>query len=130
MKNVRAAAYRTIRTPATVPLTTSRWRRSWLPVDCTNSAGMSSPVTARASWVAWTPAARALNSCSRWPIPPARNDTPSTSKRLPRIEPVSEAFTTSISPLRMRKMAMISSVTLPNVALSNPPMRGPAWSAI
>jgi hypothetical protein len=36
-------------------------------------------------------------------------------------EPVIEALTTSTSPARRAKSAMISSVALPNVALSRPP---------
>src|SRR5262249_2096525 len=49
-----------------------------------------------------------------------------------RIEPISEALTTSNCCARTSRMAMISSVMLPNVALRRPPTRGPAriasWS--
>ena len=45
------------------------------------------------------------------------------------MDPVKEALTTGISSSRTRNTAMISSVTLPNVALSKPPTRGPAWRA-
>ena len=41
------------------------------------------------------------------------------------IEPVSDAFTTSIRPACSAKNAMISSAMLPNVALRMPPTRGP-----
>ena len=39
--------------------------------------------------------------------------------------PVIEAFTTSNRPAWMAKKAMISSVALPNVAFSSPPMPAP-----
>ena len=45
------------------------------------------------------------------------------------IEPVIEALTTSSSPWRIRKKAMIISVTLPNVAFSKPPTWGPERAA-
>ena len=45
------------------------------------------------------------------------------------IEPVSDAFTISVLSSRIRKNAITSSVTLPNVALISPPTRGPVWSA-
>ena len=44
---------------------------------------------------------------------------------LPRIEPVSEALTISVSPARSAMKPMISSAALPKVALSRPPMPGP-----
>ena len=48
------------------------------------------------------------------------------------IEPMSDAFTMSICPSTIRKIEMISSVTLPNVAFSRPPILGPdpiaSWS--
>ena len=50
---------------------------------------------------------------------------PSTSSRLPMIEPVIDALTTSISPAWRAKNAMISSAMLPNVALRMPPTCGP-----
>ena len=93
------------------------------------SPGISSPVTASTSEVACTDADRALNSCSSCFSPPRRNESPSTSRRFPRIEPVSDAFTISMRSPEDQKNAMISSVTLPNVALISPPTRGPTCSA-
>ena len=50
---------------------------------------------------------------------------------LPMIEPVSEAFTISVSPARRAMKAMISSAALPKVALSSPPRPGPArWARL
>ncbi len=43
------------------------------------------------------------------------------------IEPVSEAFTISVSPARRAMKAMISSAALPKVAFRSPPMPGPVW---
>ncbi len=112
-----------------MPLTTSRSRNCRLPVEITKSAGINRPITASVRFDEWTPADCALKSCSRCRSPPNKNEKPSTSSRFPRIEPVSDAFTTSISSSRIRKIAMTSSVTLPNVAFSRPPIRGPACSA-
>ena len=44
------------------------------------------------------------------------------------ILPTMEAFTTSCSPARRAKSAMISSVALPKVAFINPPSAGPTRS--
>src|SRR5256885_3160845 len=44
---------------------------------------------------------------------------------LPRIEPMSEALTTSCSPAPSANRAMMSSGALPNVTLSRPPIPGP-----
>jgi hypothetical protein len=71
----------------------------------------------------------ALYCCSSCFRPPRRNDRPSTSRRFPRIEPVSDAFTISVWSSRIRKIAMMSSVTLPKVAFTRPPILGPVWSA-
>src|SRR4051794_27065598 len=48
---------------------------------------------------------------------------------LPRIEPMSEALTTSCSPRPSANRAMISSGALPKVTLSSPPMPGPERAA-
>jgi hypothetical protein len=48
-----------------------------------------------------------------------------TSSRLPRIDPTSDALTTSCRPLWSANSAMISSGALPKVTLSRPPMPGP-----
>ena len=45
------------------------------------------------------------------------------------IEPTIEALTTSCSPSRSAKKAMISSGALPKVTLRKPPMPGPVWAA-
>src|SRR5439155_1680753 len=52
--------------------------------------------------------------------------TPRTRRTFPMIEPVREALTTSARPLDRAKIAMISSVALPKVALRRPPTPGPA----
>jgi hypothetical protein len=48
-----------------------------------------------------------------------------TSRMLPRMEPTSDALTTSCSPSRSAKKAMISSGALPKVTLRKPPIPGP-----
>ena len=45
------------------------------------------------------------------------------------MEPVSDAFTISVLSSRIRKKAMTSSVTLPNVAFTSPPILGPVCRA-
>ena len=52
-----------------------------------------------------------------------------TSRMLPRIEPISDALTTSCRPSRSAKKAMTSSGKLPNVTFSRPPMPGPVRAA-
>src|SRR5215217_1626897 len=48
---------------------------------------------------------------------------------LPRIDPTSDALTTSCSPSPSANRAMISSGAFPNVTLSSPPMPGPDRAA-
>jgi hypothetical protein len=52
-----------------------------------------------------------------------------TRRMLPRIEPTSDAFTTSCSPAPSANRAMISSGALPKVTLRNPPIPGPDRAA-
>ena len=52
-----------------------------------------------------------------------------TSRMLPRIEPISDALTTSWRPSFSAKNAMISSGALPNVTFRKPPMPGPERAA-
>ena len=54
---------------------------------------------------------------------------PITSRMLPRIEPISDALTTSWRPSLSAKKAMISSGALPNVTFRKPPMPGPERAA-
>src|SRR4051794_21772698 len=62
-------------------------------------------------------------------MPPTSIAAPMTSRMLPRIEPTSDALTTSCSPLCRANRAMISSGALPKVTLSSPPMPGPERAA-
>ena len=52
-----------------------------------------------------------------------------TNRMFPRIDPTSEALTTSCNPAPSANSAMISSGALPNVTLSRPPMPGPDRAA-
>lgn len=56
--------------------------------------------------------------------PPKKRELPRTSRRLDRMDPTKEHFTTSILPWCNANRAMISSVTFPQVAFSSPPTRG------
>ena len=75
---------------------------------------------------ATAPLAAVRSKCWRSRLrPPTNIAAPITSRMLPRIEPTSEALTTSCRPSSSAKRAMISSGALPNVTLSRPPMPGP-----
>ena len=82
-------------------------------------------MSATTSSAAFDPAIFGLNVWVPWRSPPSSTLAPSTSSRLPMIEPVSEAFTTSMRPACRAKNEMISSAMLPNVALRIPPTCGP-----
>src|SRR6266508_2915124 len=60
---------------------------------------------------------------------PSTTATPSTSRRLDTMLPVSEPRTTSGRPSPTANRAMINSGALPKVALRNPPTPGPVCSA-
>ena len=89
------------------------------------TAGTNSPISATTSSAAFEPAIFGLNLWVPWRSPPISTLAPSTSSRFPMIEPVSDAFTTSIRPACSAKNEMISSAMLPNVALRIPPTCGP-----
>ena len=94
-----------------------------------NSDGRTSATSASSSIADCALAAVALKVCFSRFQPPTSIAAPSTSSRLPMIEPTIEAFTTSWSPSSSAKKAMISSGALPNVTFRNPPMPGPDWAA-
>src|SRR4051812_17525293 len=90
---------------------------------------MASAAAASSSIAACTLAAvRSKNWRSR-PSPPTNIAAPRTSRMLPRIEPISDALTTSCSPAPRANRAMMSSGALPKVTLSRPPMPGPLRAA-
>ncbi len=99
------------------------------PMAELNNDGIARAMRAMSSWLAFCPATTRLKLCLPFLRPPSSKLAPSTSSRLPRIDPVMEAFTKSSSPSRMATIVMISSAALPSVALSRPPMRGPVRSA-
>ena len=88
-------------------------------------AGTNRPIRARTRSAALETAILALKVWTPFRNPPTRTAAPITSSRLPMIEPVSDAWTTSIRPRWRAKNAMISSAMLPNVALRMPPTWGP-----
>ena len=95
------------------------------PVTSWKIAGMASAEAASSSISACTLAA-VRSKCWRSRFqPPTSIAAPMTSRMLPRIEPTSEALTTSWRPSWSANSAMISSGALPNVTLSRPPMPGP-----
>jgi len=69
--------------------------------------------------------AEVLYSWTWYFTPPARLDSPSVRSRFASRAPMIEARTISSSPDLSATNAMISSGTLPNVALSSPPAAGP-----
>src|SRR3954447_3886357 len=99
------------------------------PATSWKIAGIASAPAARSSISACTPAAVRSNTWRGWRRPPTSIDAPSTSRMLPRMEPTSEALTTSWRPSCSANSAMISSGALPNVTLSSPPTPGPERAA-
>ena len=75
------------------------------------------------------PASSASNFSVPCRMPPQRKPIPSTSSRLPMIDPVTDALTRSSSPALIATIPMIISAALPNVAFSSPPNFGPTWCA-
>src|SRR6516165_8418279 len=94
-----------------------------------NTVGIDSAMAASVSVVVEVRAAVLLKRCSRNFMPPARIETPNTSRTLPMIEPVIDAFTTPVSPFESAISAMINSAALPKVAFNNPPTPWPRCSA-
>src|SRR3954453_8424833 len=90
---------------------------------------MAIAVAARNSIEDCAEAAVRLNLWRSRPMPPTSIAAPRTSRMLPRIEPTSEALTTSCSPSLRANRAMISCGALPKVTLSRPPMPGPERAA-
>src|SRR5881628_2950016 len=118
--------YARSRIPAMPRLISSSVTPDRMPVESTYRAGMTSPITATTSIVIWIPDASREKCCTLYFTPPASMLRPRTNRRFPTIEPVSDAFTTSVRPRDSAKIAMMSSVAFPNVALSRPPTPGPA----
>src|SRR5947208_2802887 len=92
-------------------------------------AGMASATAASRSIPDWTVAAVRSKRWRSKRIPPTNIAAPRTSRMLPRIDPISDALTTSWSPAPSANRAMISSGALPNVTLSRPPIPGPVRAA-
>ncbi|MNP46519.1 hypothetical protein D3C76_1405210 [compost metagenome] len=97
-------------------------------IECVlkKTAGTKSAITATIMSEPFSPARETLKFCTLNFNPPANRLRPRTNSRLPIIDPVRLAFTISNNPSLTRKMAMISSAALPNVAFKNPPSRCPA----
>src|ERR1700751_6122415 len=93
------------------------------------TVGIANATAASVSVVVEVRAAVLLKRCSRYFTPPARIETPITSRTLPMIEPVIDAFTTPVSPLESAISAVINSAALPKVAFNNPPTPWPRCSA-
>mmetsp|Transcript_37793 Transcript_37793/g.112359 ORF Transcript_37793/g.112359 Transcript_37793/m.112359 type:complete len:227 (-) Transcript_37793:99-779(-) len=91
--------------------------------------GSSSPSTAICSSAAFEMAATVLKRGAGVTTPPARQAQPSTSRVFERIEPRREVWTTARRPRLSAQIATMSSVALPNVALSSPLRVSLVWSA-
>ena len=99
------------------------------PITSSKIAGMISATQASSSISDCVLAAVRSNVWRSRLRPPTNIAAPITSRMLPRIEPTSEALTTSCRPSRSAKKAMISSGALPNVTFRKPPMPGPERAA-
>ena len=95
------------------------------PATSWKIAGIASAVAASISISDCTPAAVRSNFWRSRLRPPTSIAAPMTSRMLPRIEPTSEALTTSWRPSCSAKRAMMISGALPKVTLRKPPMPGP-----
>src|SRR5215471_18464288 len=100
---------------------------AWLhPTAVTwKTVGTASATAASVKVVVEVRAAVLLKCCTRNFRPPARIETPMTSRTLPMIEPVIDAFTTPVNPFESAISAIISSAALPKVAFNNPPTPWP-----
>ena len=96
-----------------------------LPSTSSKMAGTTSAATASSSISDCALAAVRSKYWRLWRSPPTSIDAPMTSRMLPRIEPTSEALTTSCRPLPSANSAMMISGALPKVTFSRPPMPGP-----
>ncbi len=99
------------------------------PITSSKIAGMISATEASSSISDWACAAVASNFWRSRLKPPTSIAAPITSRMFPRIEPTSDALTTSWSPSPSANRAMISSGALPNVTFSSPPIPGPLRAA-
>mmetsp|Transcript_25632 Transcript_25632/g.48569 ORF Transcript_25632/g.48569 Transcript_25632/m.48569 type:complete len:291 (+) Transcript_25632:1044-1916(+) len=90
---------------------------------------MESPRISRINSDELMDAALALKCCSEWINPPQKKQNPSTSSSLERMEPSSDTWVTRSMPFWMASTEMMSSVALPRVALSRPPITSPTRSA-
>ena len=95
------------------------------PATSWKIAGITSAAAASISISDCTPAAVRSNFWRSRLRPPTSIAAPMTSRMLPRIEPTSEALTTSWRPSCSAKRAMMISGALPKVTLRKPPMPGP-----
>ena len=95
------------------------------PATSWKIAGITSAAAASISISDCTPAAVRSNFWRSRLRPPTNIAAPMTSRMLPRIEPTSEALTTSWSPSCRANRAMMISGALPKVTLRKPPMPGP-----
>ena len=86
-----------------------------------SASDLNSPaIAASTSSAAFDPATSRLKRCVPFFSPPSSTLAPSTSNRLPMIEPVIEALTTSMRPAWSAKNAMISSAMLPRPMTTAP----------
>mmetsp|Transcript_3228 Transcript_3228/g.9460 ORF Transcript_3228/g.9460 Transcript_3228/m.9460 type:complete len:293 (-) Transcript_3228:8-886(-) len=93
------------------------------------SVGMTRARTASRSRDDCALAPSALNVCVWFLMPPTKKHMPSTRRRLLRMLPRREPFTTSVRPSLSAKTERIISTALPNVAFSRPPMVSPTLMA-
>ena len=105
------------------------WATNLPPPMAATTDGMRKAMAASAIMPTCARAPMVAKVCTGWRSPPARKAAPRTSSRLPMIEPVIEALTTSSMPARSATRAMISSAALPSVALRKPPIASPTRAA-
>jgi hypothetical protein len=92
-------------------------------------AGMTRATAASSSISDCTLAAVRSKYWRSRPSPPTSMAAPMTSRMLPRMEPTTDALTTSWRPSARANRAMTSSGKLPKVTFRKPPMPGPERAA-
>ena len=102
------------------------WPRSG-PLGAVETVGIAIAATASTSTTAMVRTGAASNTWRPLRRPPAKNARPSTSRLLPRIEPISDVCVRTTRPSCRAKIEMNSSGRLPSADWRTPVVPGPKW---
>ncbi len=99
------------------------------PPGAVETVGIARAATASTSTIAIVRTGAASNTCRPCLRPPARKARPSTSRLLPRIEPISAVWVRTTRPSRSANSEMNSSGRLPSADWRTPVAPGPEPAA-